>query len=453
MNAARIPHDLLLAALRGQAVVSAAELREAFAAADLSPSTLQRTVAAAGRSVLRFGGARSTRYALTRNVLGAGTQWPLTIVDPSGIATPVGTLYALQEDHWAVQTNANAPAYALLGSDRGIFYGLPWYLSGFRPDGFTGRNLVHEWATVLGAPADLRDWSWDNALIAAARGVVDPPGNWMISDVSRRNKPPTVSDGERAVRYEQLAAASIAGEPVGSSAGGEQPKFTVIVDLHDGPQELIVKFSPPRDQPAGRRWADLLVCEHLAAELLRENAIATSTTALVEAGARLCLEVERFDRVGTGGRRGTCLLSAIVPTLGGPSNSWTAATEFLLERELVASDTLDRVELLEAFGTGIGNTDRHLGNLSLMLDGGPPFDLAPVYDMLPMLYRPTTAGELVERDLQDVPVVPQARALAVEFWNRVASHPLISEAFGRIAEDNAAAVAPPPPRGEHRLSL
>ena len=48
--------------------------------------------------------------------------------------------------------------------------------------------------------------------------------------------------------------------PAGSSAGGEQSKFTCHVD--DDP--VIVKFSPLRATPFGERWYDLLQLEHLA---------------------------------------------------------------------------------------------------------------------------------------------------------------------------------------------
>ena len=399
---------------------------------------MQRAIAAAGPTVLRIGEARSTRYALTRDVLGAGRSWSISSIEVSGTTSPVATLHALQQDHWYVESSyPNAPRYLQLGSDRSVFYGLPWYLDVFRPDGFAGRNLVHQWARVLGAPADLRDWTWDHILIAAVRGVTDPPGNWMIgSAISHRNPPPVVAEGERPDAYARLAANAIAGESVGSSVGGEQPKFTAFVDRNDGRHELIVKFSPPQDQPAGRRWADLLVCEHIAADLLRDHGVPTPRTELIDAGARLCLEVERFDRVGQHGRRGTCLLSAITPALGGPATTWLAAVRFLYERDLVAQTVVDRVEFLEEFGQCIGNTDRHLGNLSLMLDGGPPFTLAPIYDMLPMLYRPTAAGELVERELPELHVQSGAQALANEFWQRVCDHALVSEEFRRIAQMN-----------------
>jgi hypothetical protein len=48
--------------------------------------------------------------------------------------------------------------------------------------------------------------------------------------------------------------------------------------------------------------------------------------------------------------------------------------------------------LLFAFGTLIGNTDMHAGNLSFVGDRGRPYELSPSYDMLPMTFSPTAGG-------------------------------------------------------------
>lgn len=442
MNRRETPSTLLHATLRDRPDVSATDLRGAFAQAGLSASSLQRAVAAAGADILRLGDARATRYALTREVLGAGRHWPLMAIDAIGVARHVATLHALQNDHWAVEPVSGvqgAPDYLLIGAERGgLFYGLPWYLTNFRPDGFVGRNFAHQWAGLLGAPSDIRDWTADHVLLAAARGVIDPLGSFVIKHLDPLRRQPEVPQARRVETYARLAASAVAGEPVGSSAGGEQPKFTARLQRADGDSaEVIVKFSPPRDLPAGQRWADLLVCEHLAAQVLGQRGIPVSLTDLVEDDTRSYLEIERFDRVGERGRRGTCLFSAIAPALGGPPQSWSAAAQFLCGLGLVEPEVVERAEFLDAFGAHIANTDRHLGNLSLLLDGGPPFTLAPVYDMLPMMYRPSSTGELVDRELSVIGHDhADAKELAAEYWRRVVEHPLLSDDFRRIAEQN-----------------
>jgi serine/threonine protein kinase HipA of HipAB toxin-antitoxin module len=67
------------------------------------------------------------------------------------------------------------------------------------------------------------------------------------------------------------------------------------------------------------------------------------------------------------------------------------------KRHVVAIATID------AFGQYIGNTGMHFGNLSFFVDDviAPKIRLAPVYDMLPMMWRPDP-----HLGLTDSPVSP-----------------------------------------------
>jgi hypothetical protein len=67
---------------------------------------------------------------------------------------------------------------------------------------------------------------------------------------------------ELPVAYSDLASRAMDGQPVGSSAGGEQPKFTASIERAGEILDVLVKVSPPVETIEGRRWADLLVCEH-----------------------------------------------------------------------------------------------------------------------------------------------------------------------------------------------
>jgi hypothetical protein len=71
----------------------------------------------------------------------------------------------------------------------------------------------------------------------------------------------------RGQRYGELAQAALAGERIGSSAAGEQPKFTACVADADGSQRhVIVKFSEPVDgNPAARHWHD---CADVSARMM-----------------------------------------------------------------------------------------------------------------------------------------------------------------------------------------
>jgi hypothetical protein len=105
------------------------------------------------------------------------------------------------------------------------------------------------------------------------------------------------------------------------------------------------------------------------------------------------------------------------------------------------------LRLLDAYGALIGNTDRHYGNISLVLVEDD-WRLSPTYDMLPMLYMPI-AGELVPQTLAPDRMVPtaatldvwrEAWTLAQDFWREVASEERISDGFRGIARANADAL-------------
>jgi hypothetical protein len=102
---------------------------------------------------------------------------------------------------------------------------------------------------------------------------------------------------------------------------------------------------------------------------------------------------------------------------------------------------------LVAFGTLIANTDCHHGNVSLLLHQHR-WQLALAYDMLPMFYAPV-AGEVVERDWARQPprpnahtlsVWPQARELAMQFWESEATDARIGDEFRAVTRVNAGVV-------------
>ena len=222
----------------------------------------------------------------------------------------------------------------------------------------------------------------------------------------------------------------------GSSAGGEQPKFCTVRE--DG-QPVIVKFSPAGGSAPERRWADLLVCEHLALETLNEAGVPAAKTRIISGGGRTLLEVERFDRTPRG-RIGMVSLLAFDSEYIGHIDNWAATAERMSTRGLMRPSDADRLRLLEAYGQLIGNTDRHYGNISLVIDPSGSWALAPAYDTLPMIYAPV-AGELVSREDFDpgklaptadtLRVWDAARKLAIAFWRSVAAEKRISSAFRR----------------------
>jgi hypothetical protein len=188
----------------------------------------------------------------------------------------------------------------------------------------------------------------------------------------------------------------------------------------------------------GRRWGDLLRAEFLAHRVLSEHGIDACRSELLEYDERVFLQCERFDRVGREGRRSTVSLFALDASRYGQLDSWTAAADRLANDRLLSASDVDQIRLLDAFGALIANTDRHFGNITLFDDYDGPFKLAPVYDMLPMLFAPQN-DQIVPRVFEPpaprsawLPVWSRARSLAESYWQRLVDESTLSEEFREL---------------------
>ena len=120
----------------------------------------------------------------------------------------------------------------------------------------------------------------------------------------------------------------------------------------------------------------------------------------------------------------------------------------LLENNWLDATEAARLASIWRFGKLIANSDMHSGNASFLFGSEKPVRLAPVYDMLPMAYRPDTSSGRVPRE----PVVPAAaelsaassgeRAMAQAFWKNLSSSPMVSEDFRRLAKVHARSFPP-----------
>ncbi|MBS0373689.1 MAG: HipA domain-containing protein [Proteobacteria bacterium] len=243
---------------------------------------------------------------------------------------------------------------------------------------------------------------------------------------------------ERNTRYPELAGLAIAGELPGSTAHGEHSKFTALIARDSGPEHVIVKFSPPRSTAVGRRWSDLLVAEHLAHQHLGDPGISTCASRILEAADQTFLEVTHFDRIGAEGRRWVVSLLCVDATCYGRLDRWPNAAARLHADGLLDGSDADRIRLLEAFGLRIANTDRYFRNLALFDRYEGRFTLAPVYDMLPMLYAPQNE-QLVTREFEAPSPTAEtlrpwsrARELPLAYWALVANNPRVSEHFRSV---------------------
>lgn len=430
------PIDPRLVPLLRDGPVPAGSLAQRLA---ISRATLSRGVSKT-RGVVRIGRTRATQYALAREVRTFGSDWPLYRIDSNGHAVHAGVLHALEPQAWWYEWAGARPQWLLGEFATGLFPDLPWFLDDLRPQGFLGRSFARRHHEFLGLAADPRLWDGAAVLVALLQFGNDLPGDFVLGDQALAQaqraalRPPEpIPSTQRADRYSHLAAAALSGETSASSVAGEQPKFTARIDDGGEVRHVLVKFSPTREVPSGRRWADLLVCEHLAAEVLRARGIAACDTRIVDGRDRRYLEVTRFDRVGDSGRRGFNSLSALDAAYFGKLDTWIAAADRLERNGWLDSAEAQRLRVLWCFGGLIGNTDMHFGNISLSLDG-LPCRLAPTYDMLPMCYRPDAHGEVVERTFEpplptpiQLPAWRQAATLAAEFWTRASRDERVSE--------------------------
>ena len=429
--------------LRRDGPLTAAALGQAL---EISQPSVSRLLASAGGRIVRIGRARASRYALGHDIARAGSRWPLYRIDREGHGESLGELRALHGGGFHLEPAHPLPAFVHDGFSDGLFPGLPWFLDDQRPQGFLGRAFVRRVAANIGAPDDLVRWQADDVVLALLRHGEDEPGDLVLGeDALQRALQAMLSPGaialpERAARYPEWAEAALAGEDIGSSAGGEQPKFTAL--LHDGTgfRAVIVKFSERTNTPAGERWADLLQCEHLASEVLREHGIAASGSEILHADGRVFLQSTRFDRTPVLGRRGLVSLAALDAAHYGHGRIdwWKFAPQLRRDGWLDAEDART-LALRGWFGALIGNSDMHLGNASVVLADVRPLPLAPSYDMLPMALRPASTGEVVARTL-DIPApLPEHRTdwlsaavMASLFWERVAASDDISRSFRDI---------------------
>jgi hypothetical protein len=347
-----------------------------------------------------------------------------------------------------------------------IFDGLPWFFHDMRPQGFLGRLFPRAHPELFGPASGqleltskVSEWSDRDVVLALSARGEDCVGDLILGEESLHrfnnnvSHPALVDDPQTA--YPEMAIATLSHGPAGSSAGGEQPKFLASVRRTDGRvAHVLVKFSGPTDSAVDERTRDLLLAEHQAQIAIAASSfdVVTSSSRVIHAGGRVFLEVDRFDRVGQSGRRGTVSLAILDAQFSGHTGDWSSMSDRLEERELISPADADRMRFLHHFGEFIGNTDMHAGNLSFFR---PPeltarqFTLAPVYDMLPMAYAPVS-GEIVDREDpvhsmrtnsdKGIQIQRDALRCARLYWQNVAALNDVTASFKAIVARNLTSI-------------
>jgi hypothetical protein len=412
----------------------------------ISQSTLSRLLNALIKQhrVLRIGSTRGARYALRRDIPGAGSAWPLYRVDINGHSRQVGTLYALAAEQYyfeSAQDGSFAPS--------GLTNGLPYFLQDQRPGGFLGRGVPLRYPE-LSLPQRVIDWTDDHYLRYFTHHGSNAVSDLILGEASLNEyltglrQAVAIEDRER--EYPRLLRTAIEGGMPGSSAHGEHPKFATLVRDEFGQRHVLVKFSPPASSPIGQRWSDLLISEHLAHITLAAAGVAACRSRIYRFDNHTFLEVDRFDRSGTAGRMGVTSLFAIDLCYYGRLDNWIAAAGRLFMDRRIDSATLERTRLLATFGALIGNTDRHFGNLAFYDTYDGTLTLAPSYDMLPMMFAPEH-NQIIRREFS--PPDPTAETLASyapalgiaeRYWHALLDDTRISDDFRNIGAKCLAAL-------------
>ena len=414
----------------------------------MSQAAVSRRLKALGNRIVRISNGRTPHYALARSAFAPDVEIPLIRVDTYGNSESIAGIVPLAHGGFFVRLMPEAPRVLLGLSQNGLYDGLPWFLDDMRPQGFIGRRIAEQLAAGPGGfPPDPRLWNSDQVLRYLLAAGDDLPGNLTCGDRARihiRRKPENADDAN----YPALADEVMSGYVPSSSAGGEQPKFTIFNRSQQA--HVIVKFTSRDDNAVAERWRDILVTEYHAAKILGESSAAR--TRLLEANGRLFLESRRFDRHEEYGRLSMFSLQALDNEFAGTGASWPEIMLALYEKGLVSwKDTLDATRLF-LFGRLINNTDMHPGNLSLAMEGDG-FKLLPAYDMCSMGFAPRANGELPLFAFKPsfVPVLKRVPDFsgkderdmwqlvletATKFWDAVAEDSRISAAFKKFLRAN-----------------
>jgi len=409
--------------------------KEIQAATNLCQTAVSRQLRGMGDSVKKLRSGRSLRYVMTCNAFGGNDKLPLTIVDAHGNTVLAAYIRPLVHGGFFVESATGMPLLLLGERGDGLYEDLPYFLLDLSPQGFLGRQIAKEMAAQSpDFPSDPRWWNTNHIGRYLISNGDDLSGNFKFGEQALlrvRRKPVVVSDEE----YPALADSVMSGVIPGSSAGGEQPKFTAFSS--ENSSHVIVKFSPKGEGEIARRWRDILITEYHATKAIHSENFPAAETRLIEMNGRLFLESQRFDRSGEYGRMSMVSLQAIDAEFVGLGSNWPQVLDVLYKKKLVSWQHVFDAEFLWCFGNLINNTDMHLGNLSLAIEGNV-FRVLPLYDMCSMGFAPKSGGEVPpfsfvpmesKRINLDEKTYNSTKDMAYGFWERIAGDKRISGEF------------------------
>ncbi|MFO7765820.1 MAG: HipA domain-containing protein [Pelovirga sp.] len=414
--------------------------RELVRELGISQPTLSRLITRMREDIVVMGRGRATCYGLPKKSNQEHARIPIYSIDAKGDVHKYGLLTPLQGGQYWWQS---------VSSPGELFHHLPWLLQDLLINGYSARAFAHRYGDQLKLSPRLTDWTEEDMIYAISRCGEDRPGNLIIGDESLaryfdqvQNPPALIELNERSVQYPQMAAGILTREISPAQLSGEQPKFTVCLNERGAPCQMLVKFSPAADSKEARRYADLLICEHLALETIRIAGHHAARSRLVFNGHQTFLCIKRFDRRGAFGRLPVVSLRALHARIQAPCDDWVTAAGRLQKEGLIRPEDAIKMYWLSLFSDMIGNSNQHFGNISFLPHSKDNYLLAPAYGMRPTIYEPI-AGEIPARLFTPPPLrkeagseLDDARQAAILFWKSAAIDERISEGFRQICFEN-----------------
>lgn len=423
--------------LREQLGLRVQNPRDLIRILNISQPTLSRLIQSMSDEIVVMGKGRSTCYGLPRTQTKSSSNLPIYQIDPRGEIDNWGELTLLQSgQYWLEQNNCGGE----------LHNHIPWQLQDLLVRGYGGRFFAQSHHKELELPSRLSDWSDADKLFAIEHFGEQQSGNLLLGESSlarfqeqRQHPPQLLAIKDQARVYPQLAKKTITADYQAAQVGGEQPKFAVCLDERGTACHMLVKFSPAIDGAVARRYADLLVCEHLAMEAVRTAGLDAIRTRLIMVGRQAFLTIKRFDRRGEFGRLPTLSLKSVHSRMNHHCDRWINAANRLEQQQLFSPSEANRLRWLSMFSDFVGNTNQHFENINLIPRRHNSYILAPAYGIRPTLYEPI-AGELPQRlfspPAQSGPEIDSAREAAILFWKSAAIDERLSDSFRQTCYEN-----------------
>ena len=406
----------------------------------ISQAGLSRTIQKAAPNVIpfRISGQRTPLYGLLRLLDRTASRQHMYQINERGEVLPAGIVTLLVGGQTLVEDTIHGSR---------LYAGLSPAMTFAAPSGYLGRHAAVRASARIGVPQSLDDWDDDDRASYLFMLETDAPGDIVFGDealgqmLEQRKSRVVIKRRDKAAAYVRFATDALHAA-VGSSAGGQQPKFTAETE---DVGHVIVKFAKE-----GTRMADLLVLEHLALTSVISSGLPAAKTNILRAGGLMFLESQRFDRVGRFGRLGFVSAGAFDDENFGERRSWSDFADKCQHSRFLDGEQADIIHVFAAFSELIGNTDTHFENLSLRVDaGGRPIRTAPAYDLLPMRYASQGAG----MDPELVPLSPKlgglratprvwyrAHEAAHRFWENACQDTRVSKEMRVLASKNLDAI-------------